>query len=95
MSRKVLLMIGGGWHPFESCGKILSDYLTKDAGYEVVTTSDRGMFRKLDEFDAVGVQNLHRVGVESMGGDIVDRLGGIFDCGKGCDGRAVVFGQGV
>ena len=51
--KKVLLMLGGGYHPFEPCGKILSDFLTKTAGYEVVATEDRKRFTKLDGFDAV------------------------------------------
>jgi len=51
--KKVLVMLGGGCHPFELCGKILSDFLTKTAGYEVETTDDRGRFRKLAGFDAV------------------------------------------
>jgi len=51
--KKVLVMLGGACHPFELCGEILSDFLTNTAGYEVVTTEDRGRFRKLDGFDAV------------------------------------------
>lgn len=51
--KKVLLMLGGQCHPFEACGKILSEYLTDTAGYEVESTEDRGRFRKLDGFDAV------------------------------------------
>ena len=51
--KKVLVMLGGGCHPFELCGEILSDFLTKTAGYEVECTEDRGRFRKLAGFDAV------------------------------------------
>ncbi len=51
--KKVLLMLGGKYHEFEKCGEILADFLTRTAGYEVVATTDRGRFRKLDGFDAV------------------------------------------
>jgi len=51
--KKVLLLLGGEYHPFEACGRILSDFLTDTAGFEVVSTTDRGRLRKLDGFDAV------------------------------------------
>jgi len=53
MKKKVLLMLGGAWHPFQSCGRILSEYLSNTAGYDVVSTEDREQFTKLDGFDAV------------------------------------------
>ena len=53
MMKKVLLMLGGGYHPFKPCGKILADFLTSTAGYDVVATEDRKKFTKLDGFDAV------------------------------------------
>ena len=56
--KKVLVMLGGTCHPFELCGEILSNFLTNTAGYEVVTTEDRGRFRKLDGFDAVVIHTL-------------------------------------
>ena len=51
--KKVLLMLGGGFHPFEAAGKIMSEFFTKTAGYEVESTEDRGKFRSVKGYDAV------------------------------------------
>ena len=50
--KKVLLMLGGGYHPFPAAGEIMTEFLTKQ-GFEVESTEDRGRFKKLKDFDAV------------------------------------------
>lgn len=50
---KVLVMLGGGWHPFASRGDILKKYLADTAGCDVDTTDDREAFARLDGYDAV------------------------------------------
>jgi len=48
---KALIMLGGGYHPFESCGKILKDFLGSVC--EPTITMDRNAFTNLDDYDLV------------------------------------------
>lgn len=51
--KKVLLLIGGGYHPFEIFRKIYTPFLEDDAGYEVEATEDRNVLKALDSYDAI------------------------------------------
>jgi len=51
--KKALLMIGGEYHPFETCGRILADFLKNYGTAECTVTSDREAFRKLNGYDVV------------------------------------------
>ena len=50
---KALLMIGGEYHPFESCGKILAAFLENNGTADCTVTSDRDAFARLDDYDVV------------------------------------------
>jgi len=50
---KALLMIGGGYHRFASCGPILADHLKAFGSAECTVTEDRDAFLKLDGYDVV------------------------------------------
>ena len=50
---KILLMLGGQFYPYDACGRILSDCLTKAVGVEVAATRDPKRFTRLAGFDAV------------------------------------------
>lgn len=51
--KKALLMIGGEYHPFDSCGRILADHLQRNGSADCTVTDDRDAFRKLDGLDVV------------------------------------------
>lgn len=51
--KKALLMIGGEYHPFESCGQILADFLKANGTAETTVTSDREAFTNLAGYDVV------------------------------------------
>lgn len=51
--KKALLMIGGRYHRFESCARILCDFLEDRQVAECVVCEDREAFRDLGGFDAV------------------------------------------
>lgn len=51
--KKALLMIGGEFHPFDACGRILADFLKSYGTAECTVTSDREAFRKLGGYDVV------------------------------------------
>ncbi len=51
--KKALLMIGGDYHPFDACGRILADFLKSYGTAECTVTSDREAFRKLGGYDVV------------------------------------------
>jgi len=51
--KKALLMIGGGYHPFESCGRILSEALEEMGTCQVTVTEDREAFTDLSVYDLV------------------------------------------
>jgi len=51
--KKALVMIGGGYHPFESCGPILADRLKAFGSAECTVTDDRDAFLKLSDYDVV------------------------------------------
>lgn len=51
--KKALLMIGGEYHPFESCGSILAEFLKGYGSAECTVTTDREALRKLDGYDVV------------------------------------------
>ncbi len=46
-------MLGGKFHPFDSCGKILEDFLKKTEVCEPVLTDDRDAFKDLKNYDLV------------------------------------------
>lgn len=50
---KALIMLGGEFHPFDSCGKILEDFLKKTKICEPVLTDDRNRFKDLKDYDLV------------------------------------------
>ena len=50
---KALVMLGGEHHPFDSCGKILSDFLTRTGVCEPKLTTDRDAFKHLKKYDVV------------------------------------------
>ncbi len=52
---RVLMIIGGVWHPFERCGEIVKSLLEASGRYDVLVTKDQNMLRKasLAKFDAV------------------------------------------
>ncbi|HET6382216.1 MAG TPA: ThuA domain-containing protein [Armatimonadota bacterium] len=51
--KKALLMLGGGFHNFEACGKILVDFLRSSGACEPIATEDRNQFLDLGGFDLV------------------------------------------
>ena len=51
--KKALVMLGGKYHPFESCGKILEEFLKRRGMCEPTLTTDREAFRHLDGYDLV------------------------------------------
>lgn len=51
--QKLLLVIGGKYHNFESCGQILKDYLESTGLYSVEMTDDWKRVRRLKDIDAV------------------------------------------
>ena len=51
--KKALVILGGDWHPFESCGKILVEFLTEQGVCESTATQDRDAFLNLGGFDLV------------------------------------------
>jgi len=56
MSKKrLVLLIGGVWHPFERCGEIVKGLLEATGRYEVAVTADRDVMRKgsIRRFDGV------------------------------------------
>ena len=53
MIKKALIMLGGGYHPFDSCGRILEDFLKKTEVGEPVLTEDRDAFKDLKDYDLV------------------------------------------
>lgn len=52
--KKVLLLTGGGYHDFETCGRILDGFLS-ELGFKVTRVEDRGCIRRdfLDKHDAL------------------------------------------
>jgi len=53
MYKRVLLIIGGKFHPFDSCAKILEDSLRSYGICEPVVTDNRDTFKNLAGYDAV------------------------------------------
>ncbi len=51
--KKALIMKGGRFHPFDSCAKILEDFLKRDGICESVVTEDRNAFKNLKDYDLV------------------------------------------
>jgi len=53
--KKILAMIGGGYHDFETCGEILQQFLKDSGRYTVTLTDDRSIFAsdRMAKFDAV------------------------------------------
>ncbi len=53
--KKLLLVIGGVWHPFEQCAEIVTGLLTGTGRYTVEVTSDRDRLKKeaIRNFDGV------------------------------------------
>ncbi len=51
--KKALLMIGGEYHPFESCAKILATFLKDNGTADCTVSDDRDAFVRLDGFDVV------------------------------------------
>ncbi len=51
--KKALLMMGGGYHPFESCAKILAEVLETYGTAACTVTDDRDAFTKLSGYDVV------------------------------------------
>lgn len=45
--KKVLVLLGGGYHPFEACGEILEAFLTDTGRYAVTCTTDRNALASL------------------------------------------------
>lgn len=45
--KKVLVLLGGDWHPFEACGEILERFLTDTGRFDVTRTTDRGALASL------------------------------------------------
>jgi len=52
-AKKVLIMLGGLYHPYEQFGRMFSDILAERGGCEVTATEDREALTKLAGFDAV------------------------------------------
>ena len=54
-STKVLLMLGGEWHPFEEFGEYVKGLLEATARYSMTLTEDRGAFLadRIREYDIV------------------------------------------
>lgn len=52
---KVLVLLGGGYHPFESCGEILTSFLEETGRFSVTSTEDREALAKLPRspYDAI------------------------------------------
>jgi len=51
--KKALFLIGGEYHPFESCAQILADFLTEYGTAACDITTNRGKLRHLDDYDVV------------------------------------------
>lgn len=53
--RRLVLLIGGVWHPFERCGEMVKGLLESTGRYEVVVTADRDVLRRgaVRRFDGV------------------------------------------
>ncbi|UCD29898.1 MAG: ThuA domain-containing protein [Planctomycetota bacterium] len=49
--KKALLMIGGEYHPFESCAKILADFLKDNGSADCTITTDPNTFTQLQDYD--------------------------------------------
>ncbi len=50
---KVLIMVGGRWHPWELFGEVIANVLASRGGCEVTVTEDREAFCDLAGFDVV------------------------------------------
>lgn len=51
--KKALLLIGGEYHPFESCGRILADFLKQYGTADCTVTTDREALSNPGEYDVV------------------------------------------
>lgn len=51
--KKALLLIGGEWHPFTSCGEILATFLRENGSADCTVTGDRDALCRLDGYDVV------------------------------------------
>ena len=53
--KRLVLIIGGVWHPFERCGEILKERLEATGRYSLEVTHDRGVLKRasIRKFDAV------------------------------------------
>lgn len=45
--KKVLVLLGGGWHDFEACGRILESFLLATGRFDVTRTTDRNALATL------------------------------------------------
>jgi len=63
-AKKILIMLGGKYHPFEEFGQLFSRVLAEKGGYDVTATFDREAFCKLAGFDAVIIY--------TQGGELTD-----------------------
>lgn len=53
--KNVLMLIGGPYHPFESSGKLIKDYVESSGQFSVEMTEDHTQLNRLKNFDAVMV----------------------------------------
>lgn len=52
--KSVAMLVGGGWHPFEACGKIAKSFLDSTGRYEVTVTGDQAILAGgLSKYDAL------------------------------------------
>ena len=45
--KKILMLVGGEWHPFERCGEIVKELVEATGRYELDVTADRGALERL------------------------------------------------
>jgi hypothetical protein len=52
--KRLLVVVGGGYHDFATCGAILEEFLQASGRYRVTLTEDRGIFAsgRMKSFDA-------------------------------------------
>lgn len=73
--KKALLTIGGEHHPFESCGRILTDALQQKGACEVTTTEALDVFADLTGYDLVIIFTYNRTMSAEQEAGLVDFVG--------------------